>query len=207
MLRMVVKPLKGEGADAEASATASKDSTSGITAFATPTGKVNVRSGDAKLEVVHVNQTSAMLQREQIGIEPMTQLKRVAPPRPKSGRKSGGEVMTSRDDVRLPTALRRPVATRKDLLEVGEASAGGPGKGDPKSPKASGTTGAGSYGKGVTGTGTSSASDATADKNAKQTGTLAPSSAAASANGSAAGSAPPSRSATPSAPPRQAPRS
>ncbi|CDS01758.1 uncharacterized protein SPSC_00166 [Sporisorium scitamineum] len=203
VLRMVVKPLKSDNADAEGAAPASKDSSGSVSAFATPTGKVTVRSGDSQLEIVHVNQTSAMLQKEQIGVEPMTQLKRAAPPRPKSGRKSAGEAMTStRDDVRLPAALRRPIATRRELLEADEASATGAVAGDPKSPKtsSSGLLGATGTGKAATGAGSSSAGAASADKNAKQTGSLAPSSGAGSANGSAAGSAPPSRSTTPSAP-------
>ncbi|SPO29839.1 uncharacterized protein UTRI_06112_B [Ustilago trichophora] len=203
VLRMVVKPLKSEGADSEATPAASKDST-GFSAFATPTGKVPVRSGDVKLDIVHVNQTSAMLQKEQIGIEPMTQLKRTAPPRPKSGRKSGldGASSSSRDDMRLPAALRRPVATRKELLEADESgAAGGFGKGDGKVAKlGSGASAAGAAGKAGIGAGGSLTGDASADKAAKQGGSLAPSSGGGSANGSAAGSAPPSRAATPSAP-------
>ena len=192
VLRMVVKPLKDERAETEARPAASKDSTS-VSPFATPTGKVPVRSGDARLEVVHVNQTSAMLQREQIGIEPMTQLKRTAPPRPKSGRKSGVDgMMTSREDVRLPAALRRPIATRKELLETEDASAAETGKSDSTRAKAdSGATGTSATDKAGSG-----ASD---DKAARLAGAT-PASGSASANGSAAGSAPPSRAATPSAP-------
>ncbi|TKY88030.1 hypothetical protein EX895_003126 [Sporisorium graminicola] len=204
MLRMVVKPLKSDSADAGGAASTSKDSTGSVSAFATPTGKVTVRSGDSQLDIVHVNQTSAMLQKEQIGVEPMTQLKRVAPPRPKSGRKSAGEAMSSssREDVRLPAALRRPIATRRELLEANEVSANGVGASDPKSSKTSSSSGAGATGSGkaTTGAGSSSAGAASADKNAKQTASLAPSSGAGTANGSAAGSAPPSRSSTPSVP-------
>ncbi|SPO29163.1 uncharacterized protein UTRI_06112 [Ustilago trichophora] len=202
VLRMVVKPLKSESADSEGTSSASKDST-GVSAFATPTGKVPVRSGDVKLDIVHVNQTSAMLQKEQIGIEPMTQLKRTAPPRPKSGRKSGmdGTSSSSRDDMRLPAALHRPIATRKELLEAEDSVAAGSGKGDGKGAKSgSGATTAGATGKAGTSAGSSSTGDASADKGAKQGGSLAPSSGGGSANGSAAGSAPPSRAATPSAP-------
>ncbi|CBQ70166.1 conserved hypothetical protein [Sporisorium reilianum SRZ2] len=200
VLRMVVKPLKSDSADADGAAPAAKDSTGGVSAFATPTGKVTVRSGESQLDIVHVNQTSAMLQKEQIGVEPMTQLKRVAPPRPKSGRKSAGEAISSREDVRLPAALRRPIATRRELLQASDTSAAGAGTSDPKSPKAGGGSTSGAAGTGKVTTGNSSAGAASADKNAKQTGSLAPSSAAGSANGSAAGSAPPSRSTTPSAP-------
>uniref|UniRef100_V5EA12 START domain-containing protein n=2 Tax=Kalmanozyma brasiliensis (strain GHG001) TaxID=1365824 RepID=V5EA12_KALBG len=194
VLRMVVKPLKGEGAETDGGATAPKDSAGGVTAFTPPTGKVNVRSGEAKLDVVHVNQTSAMLQKEQIGIEPMTQLKRVAPPRAKSGRKSGGETMANRDDLRLPAALRRPVATRKDLLVASETSS----TGKDSSKTGPSATGAGSAGKTANGSGSSVTGDASAT--AKQAGDPGPSSTSGSANGSAAGSAPPSRAATPSAP-------
>ncbi|KAJ1026264.1 hypothetical protein NDA16_002351 [Ustilago loliicola] len=197
VLRVVVKPLKSEAADNEGAAAAAKDAT-GFTPFATPTGKVPVRSGDAKLEIVHVNQTSAMLQKEQIGIEPMTQLKRTAPPRPKSGRKSGTDGTMSaatREDVRLPAALRRPIATRKELLESDSSS----NKSDAKGSKAaSGATAA----KTSTDTTSTTAADAS-EKGAKQATSLAPSSSStggASANGSAAGSNPPSRAATPSAP-------
>lgn len=197
VLRVVVKPLKSESADTEGVAAAVKDA-AGLTIFATPTGKVPVRSGDAKLEIVHVNQTSAMLQKEQIGVEPMTQLKRVAPLRPKSGRKSGADGTMSaaavREDVRLPPALRRPVATRKELLEAEPSS-----KGDVKGPKVAGGAATAKGSAGTTGATTGDASD----KGTKQASSLAPSSSStggASANGSAAGSNSPSRAATPSAP-------
>ena len=197
VLRMVVKPFKSDASDAEASAAASKDSV-GVTAFATPTGKLPVRSGDAKLDIVHVNQTSAMLQKEQIGVEPMTQLKRTVPPRPKSGRKSGVDAAASRDDVRLPAALRRPIATRKELLEADDSAAGA-SKADGKNAK-TGSSAPATGAAGKSGTATSTATDAATDKSGKQAGSLAPTSGGGSANGSAAGSAPPSRAATPSAP-------
>ena len=202
VLRMVVKPLKSDDSETAVGAAMSKDSNGSVLAFATPTGKVTVRSGDSQLDIVHVNQTSAMLQKEQIGVEPLTQLKRVVPARPKSGRKSGGgEAMTSAsEDVRLPAALRRPVAARKELLEVDQAAATTAGS-DSKGAKASsGGTGNTSTSKSATGGGSSSTGSTTADKNAKQSGSLAPGSAAGSASGSVSGSAPPSRSTTPSAP-------
>ncbi len=164
VLRMVVKPLKGEGSDSEGSPAASKDST-GVTPFATPTGKVVVKSGDAKLDIVHVNQTSAMLQKEQIGIEPMTQLKRTAPPRPKSGRKSGLEGMSPvREDVRLPAALRTPIALRKDLLESDGSAGSSAGKTDSKGSKGSNAASSATAGKSGTGVGSTTSGDAVADK-------------------------------------------
>ncbi|SAM85637.1 uncharacterized protein UBRO_08218 [Ustilago bromivora] len=197
VLRVVVKPFKSEGADAEATAASPTKDAAGFTPFATPTGKVPVRSGDAKLEIVHVNQTSAMLQKEQIGVEPMTQLKRVAPPRPKSGRKSGSDAAASREDVRLPAALRRPMATRKELLA---ANASSTSKSDDKGAKSGASSAAAKTSAGTSG---AAPGDASTDKTAKGGTTLVPSSTstgAGSANGSAPGSALPSRAATPSAP-------
>ncbi|KAI3478508.1 hypothetical protein L1887_59563 [Cichorium endivia] len=175
VLRLVVKPLKSEGAEADP-AGAPRDA-NGTLVFATPSGKVAVRSGDVKLDIVHVNQTSAMLQREQIGIEPMTQLKRVAPARPRSARKSGLEgAAATKDDGRLPEALRRPVAQRTDLLQAPAAAQADAGKDDAKGAKASAAGGADKAARPAAG----------AEKSGKA-GSLAPSSAAGSANGSAAG--------------------
>ncbi|GAK67221.1 uncharacterized protein PAN0_017d5447 [Moesziomyces antarcticus] len=187
VLRLMVKPLKSEGAEADP-AGVPRDA-NGTLVFATPVGKVAVRSGDVKLDIVHVNQTSAMLQREQIGIEPMTQLKRIAPPRARSARKSGLEgAAATMDDGRLPEALRRPVAQRTDLLQPPAAVQADAGKDDAKGAKS------------ATGVADKAARPATGVEKSGKAGSLAPSSAAGSANGSAAGSAPPSRAATPSAP-------
>ncbi|KAJ9476018.1 hypothetical protein PHBOTO_006091 [Pseudozyma hubeiensis] len=203
VLRMVVKPLTSESGDADSATVGGKDpTTGGVSTFATPTGKVTVRSGDAKLDIVHVNQTSAMLQKEQIGVEPMTQLRRVAPPRPKSGRKSGGAgEVAAKEDVRLPAALRRPVATRRDLLIAGARgeAASGESKGTKMGNGSSSASGANGAGKAATSE-LRSASDTTTDKTNKQASSLSPNSASGSANASAAGSAPPSRTGTPSAP-------
>ncbi|SNX87470.1 uncharacterized protein MEPE_06180 [Melanopsichium pennsylvanicum] len=186
-LRMVIKPLKLEAGDSDGAEATTKDGT-GVTAFATPTGKVPVKSGEAKLDIVHVNQTSLMLQKEQIGVEPMTQLKRTAPPRPKSGRKSGLDNASLRDDIRLPAALRKPIASRRELLEFHDPVTGA--RIDSKTAKS--TTAAGGSIPATT------CVDVSTGQVPKQTGSLAPSSG--SAGNSNAGSAPPSRSSTPSAP-------
>lgn len=201
VLRMIVQPLKNDGSGADTGAVTAKDlTTAGVPAFATPTGKVTVCSGDAKLEIVHVNQTSAMLQKEQIGVEPMTQLKRVAPARPKSGRRGAGELSAVKEDVRLPAALRRPIGLRKELLDAG-SSAGACGANDAKGAKLShgkgDAVGVAGAGRTSAGSGASGTAESTVDKNSRPD-VLSSASNAGSANGSAAGSAPPSRAATPS---------
>ncbi|KAN0063733.1 hypothetical protein ACQY0O_003783 [Thecaphora frezii] len=129
-LRLVVKPLDPQ-APAEAA-----NSVNGISSlFCTPTGKVPVKGAGSKLDVMHVNQTSAMLQKEQIGAEPYAQLRRAPPPSPlmRATGKAGSDDI---QDLRLPTLLRSPVLADLELQKAA------PGPAVPPKPDGKATTAA-----------------------------------------------------------------
>jgi hypothetical protein len=117
-LRIVLRP-EGGAADLAPASGNSKEATA-LPSFATPMGKVPVYSDGSKLGIVHVNQTSAMLQKEPIGIEPMTQLKRAAPVKSKAARKTDSDTNAKEAtaDDRLPAMLREPVALNDEALKA-----------------------------------------------------------------------------------------
>ncbi|PWZ03540.1 hypothetical protein BCV70DRAFT_155235 [Testicularia cyperi] len=212
VLRMVIKPLSADigGADgAVATAVVAKDVASNL--FATPSGKISVKSDGAKLDIIHVNQTSAMLQREQIGIEPMTQLRRAAPFRSQGSKatRGNGPPQDVTEDDRLPAALKQPIAIDTVLFKVKEiagseigssssAKTNGPAGGKTSVDKGSGLSApTAATGTATSDDGTFASSTGTAASGANSGVGLSASTAALVAEGSSAAA---SGSATPSAP-------
>ncbi|EPQ27064.1 uncharacterized protein PFL1_05348 [Pseudozyma flocculosa PF-1] len=141
VLRMVVRPLNPLApTDAPAS---SSQGVGGAASFSTPVGKVPVRCAGAKLDVVHVNLTSAMLQKEHVGAEPFAQLRRALPPSPisralrhsKRGEEEDedgdadndndndddGDAEDNLRDSRLPRLLQSPIAADLELRKPAQS--------------------------------------------------------------------------------------
>ncbi|PWN50029.1 hypothetical protein IE53DRAFT_369263 [Violaceomyces palustris] len=107
LVRIMIKPLNAPSPTGSALATLSEISTASV-----PPAKILVKSDGEKLDVVHVNLTSAMLQKEQGADSMYAQLRRALPSTPKASR---GQLPKDVVDDRLPQSLQRPLAAAVEL--------------------------------------------------------------------------------------------